>query len=53
MWLDPSAGRVDAPPPAATAISYAAAWFALPVVLIALIWIDPAARLAATSIIAS
>jgi NADH-quinone oxidoreductase subunit N len=53
MWLDPSAGRVDAPPPAAMAISYAAAWFAFPVVLIALIWIDPAARLAATSIIAS
>jgi NADH-quinone oxidoreductase subunit N len=51
MWLDPSPGRTDAPPLAATAISYAAALFALPLVWIALIWIDPLSRVAAQAII--
>jgi NADH-quinone oxidoreductase subunit N len=53
MWMDPSPGPVDPPPATATAIAYAAAWFAFPVVLIALIWIDPAARLAAAAIVGS
>lgn len=51
MWLDPTPGPTDAPPAEATAITYAAALFAFPVVLIALIFIDPLARSAALAII--
>ncbi|HEV2365049.1 MAG TPA: NADH-quinone oxidoreductase subunit NuoN [Caulobacteraceae bacterium] len=52
MWLDPAPGPTDAPAGEATALTYAAAGFAFPVVLIALIAIDPAARAAATALIA-
>jgi NADH-quinone oxidoreductase subunit N len=42
MWLDPPpAGRLEPSPGPTVAIAYATALFALPVVLIALIWLDP------------
>jgi NADH-quinone oxidoreductase subunit N len=50
MWLDPSPGAVDTPPPEAVAITYATALFAFPAVLIALIVLDPAAQTAANAI---
>ncbi|HLZ84175.1 MAG TPA: proton-conducting transporter membrane subunit, partial [Caulobacteraceae bacterium] len=50
MWLDPSPGATDAPPAEAVAITYAAALFACPAVLIALIVLDPAAQAAATAL---
>jgi NADH-quinone oxidoreductase subunit N len=51
MWLDPSAGRTDAPPADATIIGFAAALFSLPVVWFALIRLDPLAQAAAAAII--
>jgi NADH-quinone oxidoreductase subunit N len=50
MWFDPSPGATDAPPAEAVAITYAAALFAFPAVLIALIVLDPAAQTAATAL---
>ena len=42
MWLDPPPQGALAPSPGPTvAIAYASALFALPVVLVALIWLDP------------
>ncbi len=49
MWFDASKGVVDAPAPAARAVGFAAALFAFPVVLVALIWLDPAAKAAAAA----
>jgi NADH-quinone oxidoreductase subunit N len=42
MWLDPPPDGALAPSPGPTvAIAYATALFAMPVVLVALIWLDP------------
>jgi NADH-quinone oxidoreductase subunit N len=49
MWFDAPASSVDAPAPAARAVGFAAALFSFPVVLIALIWLDPAAKAAAAA----
>ncbi|KRA65105.1 NADH-quinone oxidoreductase subunit N [Caulobacter sp. Root655] len=49
MWFDAPASPVDKPQPTARAIGFAAALFSFPVVLIALIWLDPAARAAAAA----
>ena len=49
MWLDASPGATDIPPKDASWVAYASGIFALPVVMIALTWIDPAARDAARS----
>ncbi len=50
MWLDPSPGVTDAPPMEAKLVTYGAALFALPVVLIALIYLDPLAQAAAVAL---
>jgi NADH-quinone oxidoreductase subunit N len=48
MWFEPSDQTTpDAPAIEVKAIAYAAALFSFPVVLIALIWLDPLARIAA------
>ncbi len=47
MWFDPAPGAVDKPPVEAKAIALAAALFSFPVVLVALVWLDPLARAAA------
>jgi NADH-quinone oxidoreductase subunit N len=49
MWLDPPPGAVDAPAGGAVAVAYAAALFACPVVLVALIVLDPISLQAALS----
>jgi NADH-quinone oxidoreductase subunit N len=49
MWFDPPAGAVDASPADATGVAYAAAIFSMPVVLVALIGLDPLARIAASA----
>jgi NADH-quinone oxidoreductase subunit N len=51
MWLDPTSGPTDTPPREATAVTYGAAIFAFPAVLIALVYLDPMARAAALSLI--
>jgi NADH-quinone oxidoreductase subunit N len=51
MWLDPAPGATDAPAGGATAIAYAAALFAIPVVWIALTWLDPLSLNAAIAFI--
>ena len=51
MWLDPAPGPTDPPPAEAVTVTYATALFAFPVVLIALIYLDPLARSAAMSIL--
>ena len=51
MWLDPAPGATDAPAGGATAIAYATALFALPAVMIAMIWLDPLAQAAASAIV--
>jgi NADH-quinone oxidoreductase subunit N len=50
MWLDPAPGRTDAPAPEARAVAYGAAVFALPLVMAALIWLDPLAQAAAAAL---
>lgn len=50
MWLDPSPGVTDPPPMEAKLITYGAALFALPVVLIALIYLDPLTQAAAVAL---
>jgi len=49
MWLDPAPGATDAPVGGATAIAYASAFFAIPVVWVALVWLDPITLSAATA----
>jgi NADH-quinone oxidoreductase subunit N len=49
MWFDPAPGGTDAPPAYAKGVAYAAALFSCPVVLVALIALDPAATAAAAS----
>jgi NADH-quinone oxidoreductase subunit N len=50
MWLDPSPGATDAPPLEASLVTYGAALFAFPVVLIALVAIDPLTHAAAVAL---
>ena len=50
MWFDAAPGQTDAPVRGATAVSYLAALFAFPVVLVALIAIDPLAHAAAAAL---
>jgi NADH-quinone oxidoreductase subunit N len=50
MWLDPSPGATDTPPLEASVVTYGAALFALPVVLVVLVVLDPLARTAATAL---
>ncbi|HEX3885980.1 MAG TPA: NADH-quinone oxidoreductase subunit NuoN [Phenylobacterium sp.] len=47
MWFDAATGRTDTPPIEARVIAIGLALFSFPVVLGALIWIEPAARRAA------
>jgi NADH-quinone oxidoreductase subunit N len=47
MWFDGSAGATDKPPSEANAIAVASALFAFPLVIGALIWLDPLAAAAA------
>jgi NADH-quinone oxidoreductase subunit N len=49
MWFDPPAGAVDKGPVDARGVAYAAALFSCPVVLIALVGLDPLAHAAATA----
>ena len=49
MWFDPAPGAVDAAPADAKAIAYAAALFSFPMVLVALIFLDPLATIAASA----
>ncbi|MDE2355902.1 MAG: NADH-quinone oxidoreductase subunit NuoN [Alphaproteobacteria bacterium] len=51
MWLDAPEGQIDAPPAEAAGLAYAAAFFVFPVVLIALMALDPAARAAALALV--
>jgi NADH-quinone oxidoreductase subunit N len=51
MWLDPTPGPTDAPPREAMVVTYGAALFAFPAVLIALVYLDPMARAAAFALI--
>ncbi|HWA63668.1 MAG TPA: NADH-quinone oxidoreductase subunit NuoN [Caulobacteraceae bacterium] len=50
MWLDPAPGRTDAPSGGAVAVAYATALFACPLVLGALIFLDPLAQAAAAAV---
>ncbi|WP_411288801.1 NADH-quinone oxidoreductase subunit NuoN [Phenylobacterium sp.] len=50
MWFDGAVGATDKPPLEAKAIAIALALFAFPVVLLALVWLDPAAANAARSL---
>jgi NADH-quinone oxidoreductase subunit N len=47
MWLDPAPSQTDAPSGGAVAVAYAAALFAFPAVMAALIYIDPLSLTAA------
>ena len=47
MWFEVGDDRADAPAFEIKAIAYGAALFSFPVVLIALVWLDPLARIAA------
>jgi NADH-quinone oxidoreductase subunit N len=49
MWFDAAPGRTDAPAPGARLIAFAAAAFSFPVVLLALVWLDPWTRAAAAA----
>ena len=49
MWFDPAPGAVDAAPADAKGVAYAAALFSFPVVMAALIVLDPASRAAAAA----
>jgi NADH-quinone oxidoreductase subunit N len=49
MWFDASAGATDKPPIEARAIGVALALFSFPVVIVALAWLDPLARAAASA----
>jgi NADH-quinone oxidoreductase subunit N len=49
MWFDPAPGPTEASPSEARWIAVAGAAFAFPVVIVALSWLDPAARTAASA----
>jgi len=49
MWFDPAPGATDAAPAYARGVAYAAALFSFPVVMLALIALDPAAATAAAA----
>ncbi|CAN7353592.1 NADH-quinone oxidoreductase subunit NuoN [Phenylobacterium sp. LjRoot219] len=49
MWFDASQGATDRPPAEARAIGLGLALFSFPVVLVALVWIDPLAQAAAAA----
>ena len=49
MWFDAPAGKTDAVPADARGVAYAAAIFSCPVVLVALIGLDPLAKAAAAA----
>jgi NADH-quinone oxidoreductase subunit N len=49
IWFDPAPGAVDAAPRDAKAIAYAAALFSFPLVLGALVALDPLASVAAAA----
>ncbi len=51
MWLDPASGPTDAPAGEARMLTYGAAVFAFPAVMIALIGLDPLASAAAAALI--
>ncbi|MGH6992501.1 MAG: NADH-quinone oxidoreductase subunit N, partial [Caulobacteraceae bacterium] len=51
MWLDPASGPTDAPAAEASLVTYGAALFAFPAVMIALIAIDPLAHLASSALV--
>ena len=54
MWFDAApAGEVDAPPADAKAVAYAAALFSMPVVIVAMIALDPLSKAAAAAFGAS
>jgi NADH-quinone oxidoreductase subunit N len=50
MWLDPAPGKTDAPSGEAVAVTYVSALFGFPVVLVALIALDPLAQAAAAAL---
>jgi NADH-quinone oxidoreductase subunit N len=47
IWFDDTAGAVDKPPVEAYAVALIAALFSLPLVMVALTWLEPLARAAA------
>ena len=47
MWFEPAEGGSDKPAVEVKAIAYGAALFSFPLVLVALIWLDPLAKAAA------
>jgi NADH-quinone oxidoreductase subunit N len=49
MYLDAAPGATDEPPTDARSVAYASGLFAFPVVAVALVWIDPLAKTAATA----
>jgi NADH-quinone oxidoreductase subunit N len=50
MWFDPAPGAVEKPAPTSNAIAISAALFSFPLVLVALVWLDPLARVAAAAL---
>ena len=48
IWFDDATGRVDKPAPEAWLVAMVMALFSFPVVLVALTWLDPLARAAAS-----
>jgi NADH-quinone oxidoreductase subunit N len=49
MWFDVSQGETDRPPVEARAIGVALALFSFPIVMVALVWLDPLAHAAAAA----
>jgi NADH-quinone oxidoreductase subunit N len=49
MYLDPAPGETDKPPADATGVAYATGVFAFPVLVLALVWLDPLAKTAAAA----
>jgi len=49
MWFDEAPGPAEPAPSEARWIAFAGAAFSFPVVLVALVWLDPAARHAASA----
>jgi NADH-quinone oxidoreductase subunit N len=49
MWFDPAPGQTDTPPVYATGVAYASALFSFPLVLVALMGLDPVAHAAAVA----
>ena len=49
MWLDPAPGATETPSGGAVSVAYATALFALPIVWIALVYLDPATLSAAVA----